>query len=64
VPSTPVISKKSGLIYEQRLIEKYIAENGKDPVTGEQLSEDDLVLVKQSECRGTRGLSTDETYIT
>lgn len=47
-PATPVVSKKSGLIYEQRLIQKYIQENGKDPVTGEELSDDDLVEVKPS----------------
>ncbi|PWN32744.1 putative PRP19-non-snRNP spliceosome component required for DNA repair [Meira miltonrushii] len=45
-PVTPVISKKSGLVYEQRLILKYIQENGKDPITGDTLTEDDLIEIK------------------
>lgn len=48
-PATPVISKKSGLVYEQRLILKYIQENGKDPITGDVLTEDDLIEIKASE---------------
>jgi len=44
-----VISKKSGLVYEQRLILKYIEENGKDPITGDSLTEYDLIEVKASE---------------
>lgn len=43
-----MISKKSGLIYEQRLILKYIQENGKDPITGDVLYEDDLLEIKAS----------------
>lgn len=35
-------------MFEKRLIEGYIAENGKDPVTGEELSTDDLVELKSS----------------
>lgn len=37
-----------GNVFEKRLIEAYIAQNGKDPVTGEDLSTDDLVEVKTS----------------
>lgn len=44
----PVVSKKSGLVYEQRLIHKYINENGKDPVTGDTLELDDLIEIKSS----------------
>ncbi len=40
--------KTSGAVFEKRLIEKYIEENGKDPVTGEDLSTDDLITVKSS----------------
>ncbi|KAF9926593.1 Pre-mRNA-processing factor 19 [Linnemannia zychae] len=45
-PEVPVVSKKSGQVYERRLIVKYIEENGKDPVTGEDLSVDDLLEIK------------------
>lgn len=37
---------QTGRIFEKRLIEAYIAEHGKDPVTGEDLSTEDLVEVK------------------
>ncbi|EST09743.1 WD40 repeat [Kalmanozyma brasiliensis GHG001] len=47
-PKVPVISKKSGLVYEQRLIQKYINDNGKDPVTGDTLELDDLIEIKSS----------------
>lgn len=50
-PTTPVVSKKSGLVYEARLIRKYIQENGKDPISGEELVEDDLLEIKASEYR-------------
>ena len=38
----------SGNVFEKRLIEAYIAENEKDPVTGEELTLDDLVELKSS----------------
>jgi len=47
-PEQPVASRKSGNVFEKRLIEAYIAENGTDPVNGEELSPDDLVDLKQS----------------
>ena len=37
-----------GNVFEKRLIEAYVAENGKDPVTGEELTLDDLVELKSS----------------
>lgn len=49
-PQDPVVSSKSGHVYERRLILKYITENGTDPITGEKLEESDLVTVKASEC--------------
>ncbi|XDG01191.1 hypothetical protein ABKA04_000806 [Annulohypoxylon sp. FPYF3050] len=47
-PQEPVVSKLSGAIFEKRLIEKYIEENGKDPVSGEDLTLDDLLPVRSS----------------
>ena len=41
VPEQPVVSAK-GHLYERRLIEKYVAETGKCPITGESLSAEDL----------------------
>ncbi|RWW27769.1 hypothetical protein GW17_00007788, partial [Ensete ventricosum] len=46
VPEEPVVSKKSGLLFERRLIEHHITSHGKCPVTKEDLTTDDLVLVK------------------
>ncbi|KAK9767690.1 hypothetical protein K7432_002329 [Basidiobolus ranarum] len=46
-PEVPVISSKSGHVFEKRLITKYLAENdNKCPITGEELSEQDLIEVK------------------
>ncbi|SOV03164.1 probable PRP19 - non-snRNP spliceosome component required for DNA repair [Ustilago sp. UG-2017a] len=47
-PKVPVVSKKSSLVYEQRLIQKYINDNGKDPVTGDTLDLDDLIEIKSN----------------
>jgi hypothetical protein len=47
-PTTPVASSKSGSVFEKRLIEAYIAEHGKDPVTGEDLSTADLIELKST----------------
>lgn len=46
-PVHPVISIKSGYVYERGLIEKYLKENdGKDPISGDNLSLSDLIDVK------------------
>ena len=47
-PQDPVVSSKSGHVYERRLILKYITENGTDPITGDKLEEADLISVKAS----------------
>ncbi|RDB28959.1 Pre-mRNA-processing factor 19 [Hypsizygus marmoreus] len=47
-PQEPVVSVKSGKVYERRLIVKYINENGTDPITGDKLEEADLITIKAS----------------
>ncbi|KAG8095646.1 hypothetical protein GUJ93_ZPchr0013g36933 [Zizania palustris] len=52
MPDEPVVSKKSGLLFERRLIERYIeSDHGKCPVTKEGLTMDDIVLVKTNKVR-------------
>ncbi|KAK9791122.1 hypothetical protein WJX73_000987 [Symbiochloris irregularis] len=46
VPEEPVVSRSTGHLYEKRLIEKYIQDNGKDPITQEALALDDLLPLK------------------
>ena len=46
VPEQPVISVKSGHVFERSLVEKYVKETGKCPVTSESLSLDELVPLK------------------
>lgn len=43
-----MVSPVSGQIFERRLIEKYLSENGTDPTTGESLSCEDLISLKNS----------------
>ncbi|MBW0534235.1 hypothetical protein O181_073950 [Austropuccinia psidii MF-1] len=46
-PLHPVVSVKSGYVYERDLIEKYLKENdGKDPITGDILALSDLIDLK------------------
>lgn len=40
------MSPVSNHVYERRLIEKYIAENGTDPVNNQPLSEEQLIDIK------------------
>ncbi|RHZ81088.1 hypothetical protein Glove_123g189 [Diversispora epigaea] len=47
-PQEPVVCKKSGQIFEKRLIEKYISDYGKDPTNGEDITEEDLLEIKAS----------------
>ncbi|KAI8608378.1 WD40-repeat-containing domain protein [Chytriomyces sp. MP71] len=41
----PVVSAKSGLVYEKRLALKHIADNGREPTTGDPLAEEDLIAI-------------------
>ncbi|XP_039157118.1 pre-mRNA-processing factor 19 homolog 1 isoform X1 [Eucalyptus grandis] len=46
VPEEPVVSTKSGHVFERRLIERYVSDYGKCPVSGEPLTMDDVLPVK------------------
>lgn len=46
VPEVPVISPCSGSIFEKRLIEKYISENGCDPINGKDMTIEELIEIK------------------
>lgn len=48
VPEQPVVSSKSGHLFEKRLVEKYVRETGKCPVTSESLALDDLLPLKSN----------------
>ncbi|GAA5894225.1 hypothetical protein JCM6882_007606 [Rhodosporidiobolus microsporus] len=53
-PLKPVVSSKSGHVYEKDLILKALNDNeGKDPITGEQLTEEDLVEIKTAPSQPT-----------
>ena len=45
-PEHPCVSPVSGAVFERRLIEKYINDNGVDPVANKPLSADDLIDIK------------------
>ncbi|KAK9137994.1 hypothetical protein Sjap_008588 [Stephania japonica] len=55
-PEEPVVSKKSGLLFEKRLVERHIKDYGKCPVTGEPLTMDDIMPVKTNKVVKTRPL--------
>jgi len=43
VPEQPLVSIKSGHVFEKSLITKYVADTGKDPITGVELTQEDLL---------------------
>lgn len=43
-----MLTNPLGHVFERRLIEKYIEDNGKDPVTGEELDLEDLLPIKSA----------------
>lgn len=46
--SEPVLSLKSKKIFDRKLLLEYISQNGTDPVTGDPMTEDDLVSIDDS----------------
>lgn len=41
-----MVSTSSGAIFEKRIIEKYILENGCDPISGKEIKIEELIDVK------------------
>jgi pre-mRNA-processing factor 19 len=56
--SFPVVSKKTGHVFEKQLIEKYIETTGKCPITHTELNKEDLVEVKGENFSKPRTVST------
>jgi pre-mRNA-processing factor 19 len=48
VPEVPVVSIKSGHVFEKSLITKYVSETGKDPISGQELTQEDLLPLNTS----------------
>jgi hypothetical protein len=48
IPQEPVVSRKTGHLFEKRLIEKHLASSSTCPVTGGDLSVEDLVPLQSS----------------
>ena len=46
MPTEPVVSAKSGYVFEKRLIEKFLVANGKCPITGVEMGVEDLIPLK------------------
>ncbi|KAJ2841596.1 hypothetical protein IWW36_006209, partial [Coemansia brasiliensis] len=44
-PTEPVISSKTGRVYEKRLLLKHLEENGREPQTDHGLSEEEIISV-------------------
>lgn len=56
-PLHPVLSTTSGHVYEKDLVLKYLKDNdGRDPITGEALAEDQLVVIKTGQSPTPRDL--------
>lgn len=45
----PVVSPKSGCIFEKRLIELYISTTGKDPISEEALTAEELIVIQNKD---------------
>ena len=47
-PRSPVVSLSSKCVFEKRLLEEYVKEHGKDPVTNEDLTADQIIEINVS----------------
>uniref|UniRef100_A0A914VWA8 Pre-mRNA-processing factor 19 n=1 Tax=Plectus sambesii TaxID=2011161 RepID=A0A914VWA8_9BILA len=57
-PEHAVVSPVSGHVFERRLIEKFISENGTDPISGGELASDQLIEIKTSSVVKPRPLTS------
>uniref|UniRef100_A0A6G3MEZ3 Pre-mRNA-processing factor 19 n=1 Tax=Henneguya salminicola TaxID=69463 RepID=A0A6G3MEZ3_HENSL len=48
IAQTPVVSLLSKNLFESRILEKYVEANGKDPITDEPMTLDDIIPIKTS----------------
>jgi pre-mRNA-processing factor 19 len=46
VPEDPVVCLKTGHVFERSLIEKYLQEKGTCPMSGKEMTKDDLMPLK------------------
>lgn len=46
VPEQPAVNKKTGQVFEKRLLQKHIENGGKCPMTNEPIEEDDIIELK------------------
>jgi pre-mRNA-processing factor 19 len=58
IAEIPVLSKKTGHIYEKRLIEKHLNISNKCPVTGSDMSIEDLIEIKCESFTKPRSVQT------
>lgn len=63
VPEQPVVSIKSGHLFEKRLIEKYIREKGKCPITEVTLALEDLLPIPASTASAVKPRTAPATSI-
>mmetsp|Transcript_13773 Transcript_13773/g.29071 ORF Transcript_13773/g.29071 Transcript_13773/m.29071 type:complete len:500 (-) Transcript_13773:187-1686(-) len=57
VPKEPVVSTKTGHLFEKSLIDKYLASEDKCPVTGEELTTEDLIPLKATQTAKPRPIT-------
>ncbi|XP_058797972.1 pre-mRNA-processing factor 19-like [Phymastichus coffea] len=63
VPDEPVVSPVSGSIFEKRVITRYVAENGVDPINGKQLQVEQLIEIKHVPSKPKAPSSTSIPFI-
>ncbi|OBZ91584.1 Pre-mRNA-processing factor 19 [Choanephora cucurbitarum] len=45
-PKQPVVSLKSGNVFEKNLLEKFVSEHGRDPINNEEMTVEDILELK------------------